>query len=607
MKKVFLNCMLLLCALIVGSNAWATDLLSWTARSKADGADTYTSGYTYATNKISGKAGYVQDSGTKDETIVSIALYHKTSKLFSTTPGQITLTAKLGGGSAKNPLDYNICACFVDNTGADISGSEVNITNKITTTTGSDISVSLPVAYSTNAYGVKIYHMKEDGWNARYYNFTLSYTAQVDATWSLAPATGVVTVGESTEITLTTNYDGTLTFESEDEDIATVSYNSSTKKITINGIAIGSTTINISGDATATYNAIDETLDVVVKKVLAKNCVMYESFDTNNQTGGNDGTWSNISTTPTPDFDLTGWTYATAYAASSCVRTGKGGYITSPAIGVSGNITLNFKMGSWGTDTNNGYVDILNGGTFKGGTATQKTVSINKGSWTNISLEIENVTPLTKIKFSDNGNNKRLFIDEVEVLVDKYKVSVSDVEWASLFLPFNVIVPAEATAYYASSVDDNAITLAEIPLTSTQHIIPANTGVLINADEGNYLFEYTATNPTAVSSEFDGVVTATTVESLSVPSGSSCYVLGANSGIVGFYLFSGTLAAYKAYLVTTTVSNAPGMRFIIEENNGATDINNVTSAEKAVKFIENGKLYILRDGVVYDLTGRMVR
>ena len=73
-----------------------------------------------------------------------------------------------------------------------------------------------------------------------------------------------------------------------------------------------------------------------------------------------------------------------------------------------------------------------------------------------------------------------------------------------------------------------------------------------------------------------------------------------------------TIAQYRAYLTLSEVEAqtlAPG-RDIIRipmSGQGATDINDLEGTENAVKFIENGKLYILRDGVVYDAMGKMVR
>ncbi len=183
MKKTFLlKTMLLLCALVAGSaSGWAEDVdaLSW---SRSGATDNYSTGFTFApSEKAAAKDGFYQDSGTKNSTIVSIALYHPTTKLFATTPLSVTFTAKLGGGSAKDPLNYNVYACFVDKDGNNIADTEVTVTTKITDKNGSDFIVNMSTAKATDAYGVKIYHMKEDGWNVRYYGFSLSYEAAAPA------------------------------------------------------------------------------------------------------------------------------------------------------------------------------------------------------------------------------------------------------------------------------------------------------------------------------------------------------------------------------------------------------------------------------------------
>lgn len=69
-----------------------------------------------------------------------------------------------------------------------------------------------------------------------------------------------------------------------------------------------------------------------------------------------------------------------------------------------------------------------------------------------------------------------------------------------------------------------------------------------------------------------------------------------------------TINPTRAYLHITgeeLVPNpgAPGIR-IIET---ATDIQNVEGNEAAIKFIENGKLFIKKNGVVYDVTGAVVK
>lgn len=172
----FLTKLFLLCALIVGSTSvWADEetIISW---SRSESTDTYTEGYTFEkSEKGKAESGYYQDSGTAGRSVISLSLYHKTNKLFTNTLKSVTFKATLGAGSTKDPLGNNVKACFVDKDGKDIDGSSVDVTSKITNKDGSEFTVSMSTEKAANAYGVKIFHTKEDKWNVRYYGFSLNY------------------------------------------------------------------------------------------------------------------------------------------------------------------------------------------------------------------------------------------------------------------------------------------------------------------------------------------------------------------------------------------------------------------------------------------------
>lgn len=143
-------------------------VLEW---SRPASSDVLTSGFTglYASE---GKTGYRQDgSGT----VRYVGAYHKTNKLFASTPTSVTVKATIGGGDTKDPLGNNVCVCFVDNSGSDIDGSEVVVTTKVEATTGKEYSVSMSTVKAVDAYGIKIYHTKETGYNVRYYSFSVEY------------------------------------------------------------------------------------------------------------------------------------------------------------------------------------------------------------------------------------------------------------------------------------------------------------------------------------------------------------------------------------------------------------------------------------------------
>lgn len=68
-----------------------------------------------------------------------------------------------------------------------------------------------------------------------------------------------------------------------------------------------------------------------------------------------------------------------------------------------------------------------------------------------------------------------------------------------------------------------------------------------------------------------------------------------------------TVGLYRAYLKMTDASaTAPALR-IVEAENNTTDYRSLDADDNATKFMENGQLFIKKNGVVYDATGRVVR
>ena len=199
----------------------------------------------------------------------------------------------------------------------------------------------------------------------------------------------------------------------------------------------------------------------------------------------------------------------------------------------------------------------------------------------------------------------------IEVTSATHDLTINSYGWASLYLPYQAMVPtspAGATAYYASAKDGSTITLSPI---AAGDVIPAYTGVVVKGTASTeYTFAYNTKTPEDVASNLlKGEVAEKEVEV------NSTYVLAtgdASSCTFKSYTNAGdkgnvTLGAYKAYILTSSLSSAPDrLRIIVEENN-ATNIEDIEVKEEAVKFIENGKLLINRDGIIYDALGRKVR
>ena len=92
----------------------------------------------------------------------------------------------------------------------------------------------------------------------------------------------------------------------------------------------------------------------------------------------------------------------------------------------------------------------------------------------------------------------------------------------------------------------------------------------------------------------------------------NCYVLSGRSADgnttgVGFYEFSGTLAAHKAYLTYGGAGAPQRMRFIFNNEQQATGLDNTNSAFKSEKRLEDGQLIIIKNGVRYNAQGQIVK
>ncbi len=173
--------------------------------------------------------------------------------------------------------------------------------------------------------------------------------------------------------------------------------------------------------------------------------------------------------------------------------------------------------------------------------------------------------------------------------------------YSTFAAPFKYTVSGAEVYKAAYDEQQNAIVLTEVE----NAVVPANAGIILKGTEGDVV-TITPSNDAAsdfAGNELVGVLTPTLAEA-------NWYVLATNldgDGLTKFHNCQAgiTIPANKAYMVIGEAT-APSIR-IIEAGNEATDIQNVEGAENAVKFMENGQLYILKNGVVYDAMGKTVR
>ena len=232
---------------------------------------------------------------------------------------------------------------------------------------------------------------------------------------------------------------------------------------------------------------------------------------------------------------------------------------------------------------------------------TQATNNAN-GSW---SVEIADGVATIVAKGTNTRNmmqynkNSSLFscyaVDKPQQSISIYKVNLTSVEdyvlnvteagWATMYLGYDVIIPEKVKAYYIATVEinDNKVTLTQIE----NGVIPANTGVIIEAEAGKYTF--------AVTDKVGEIVNIMLGTTKSEYVDKDAYVLGVVDGEVGLYKaeMSGGVwlnNANKAYLPAPAGSNAASYSFRFGE--GTTGVENVV-VENCVE-------------TIYDLTGRRV-
>ena len=168
-------------------------------------------------------------------------------------------------------------------------------------------------------------------------------------------------------------------------------------------------------------------------------------------------------------------------------------------------------------------------------------------------------------------------------------------------------LPNDGTKAFVAKINGEG-NMAMTPIADGDQIIPANTAVILQSPTGS--FSLTPSDGDAVSftpsdNQLLGVDEATAAPA-------NCYVLSGHSTDnsvtgVGFYAFTGTIPAHKAYLINGGASAPKRMRFIFNEEQQATGMENAAEALKSEKRIENGQLIIIKNGVRYNAQGQVVK
>ena len=173
-----------------------------------------------------------------------------------------------------------------------------------------------------------------------------------------------------------------------------------------------------------------------------------------------------------------------------------------------------------------------------------------------------------------------------EASIEAYTLTVGNAGWATLCLNYDAEIPAGVTTCYAvSAVDGEYATLAEV-----EGVIPANTGVIVEAEAGSYTFEVAPEAEAVSENKLEGTIVNTYITK-------EAYVLGIVDGKVGLYkaeMAGGVWLnnANKAYLPASAVPNKSAAFYGFDWD-GTTGIEQITDNRE-------------QSTAIYDLTGRRI-
>lgn len=237
---------------------------------------------------------------------------------------------------------------------------------------------------------------------------------------------------------------------------------------------------------------------------------------------------------------------------------------------------------------------------------------------TEVSFTAGNGTNSFKI-LAANGGTYRVTVNyttkKINVVRLSAIVTVAEAGYATYYNGVHAYVMPENMIGYPFVV---ATGLDEAAKYVKDDVVPAGTPLVLAAAQGSYELMFTTGGDAPADNDLLGTDVETNLAVADADADDYYYYglsLNSSSAVnsVGFYWMNETGAAFvngahKAYLrVAKGGSGAAPHFYLFRGENNTTSLVNIDNSDEAVKFFENGQMFIRRDGVVYDATGRMVR
>ena len=303
----------------------------------------------------------------------------------------------------------------------------------------------------------------------------------------------------------------------------------------------------------------------------------------------------------TPNNDVTNPLFA-------LIGTAAGSETYKPTIGATAyDDELTFAKGTW-------YKFIIRATEID---AVNKTATIYvkitsyDGNTTILEKKVDNLNTsaignLRGLCWNSPRGLSRLNLDDVILTqkISSVSTTITAAGWATLYTPYALdFSGVEGLTAYTATCSENMVTLTPVDN------VPANTGVVLKGAANTYSIPMIESSSTA-QGHLKG--SATEATAWNAYNGYTLYVLtSVNEGAnVQFNpVTSGSIAAGKAFLkVSGGASSAHAMNVVYADDvTGINEAKAEVKAAKVGKFIEDGKLIIIKKGMKFNANGQLVK
>lgn len=179
------------------------------------------------------------------------------------------------------------------------------------------------------------------------------------------------------------------------------------------------------------------------------------------------------------------------------------------------------------------------------------------------------------------------------------RINLNSAGYATFSAKDASFVATEGVTAYKAAVNGQLITL-----TALEGNIPAGTGVLLYGETAGAKVNLpVATSGTNADVTGNSLMPTTLADGTLAPFETNSWALGDGEE---FLTYTGTAYVHnRAYLVHEQPAGAPAMRMVIDETAGIESA--AVASQHEGKFLENGQIVIVKNGMKYNVSGRAIK